>query len=118
MSLCWRRTPRLVGIVEIRDLLALPDTSAVTGIARDPAPYRVSLEDDRGAAASQATRAGLSILAVCDAEGRLLGAVPARSLMSILRDEHIEDLHHMAGILNKSEAARDALTAPPHRRAL
>ncbi|HEY8161246.1 MAG TPA: magnesium transporter [Methylocystis sp.] len=38
--------------------------------------------------------------------------------MSILRDEHIEDLHHMAGILNKSEAARDALTAPPHRRAL
>jgi hypothetical protein len=57
MSLCWRGTPRLVGIVEIRDLLALPDTSAVTGIARDPAPYRVSLEDDRGAAASQAIRA-------------------------------------------------------------
>jgi len=35
-----------------------------------------------------------------------------------LRDEHLEDLHHMVGILGKSEAAKDALTAAPHRRAL
>ena len=34
------------------------------------------------------------------------------------RDEHLEDLHHMAGILGKSEAAKAALLAPPHRRAL
>jgi magnesium transporter len=38
--------------------------------------------------------------------------------MSILREEHVEDLHHMAGILSKSEAARAALLAPPYRRAL
>ena len=38
--------------------------------------------------------------------------------MSILRDEHLEDLHHMAGILGRSEAAMAALTAPPYRRAL
>ena len=38
--------------------------------------------------------------------------------MRILRDEHLEDLHHMVGILGRSEAARAALTAPPHRRAI
>jgi magnesium transporter len=38
--------------------------------------------------------------------------------MSILRDEHLEDLHHMAGILGKSEEARKALSASPWRRAL
>jgi magnesium transporter len=109
---------RLLGILAIRDLLAASEKAPLSAIARDPDAYRVSLDDDRGDGASRAIHAGLSILAVCDAQGRLLGAVPARALMSILRDEHIEDLHHMAGILNKSEAAKDALTAPPHRRAL
>jgi magnesium transporter len=32
--------------------------------------------------------------------------VPAAALISILRDEHLEDLHHMAGILGKSSACR------------
>jgi magnesium transporter len=109
---------RLVGVVAIRDLLGAAETTSVQDIARAAEPYSVSLDVDREDAASVAIRSGLSILAVCDAEGRFLGAVPARALMTILRDEHIEDLHHMAGILGKSEAAKDALTAPPHRRAL
>jgi magnesium transporter len=65
-----------------------------------------------------AIRAGVSTLAVSDAAGRFVGAVPARALLSILRDEHLEDLHHMAGIIGSSAAAQAALTAPPHRRAL
>ena len=75
-------------------------------------------ESDREEAASSAIRLGVASLAVCDAAGRFVGAVPAGALMSILRDEHMEDLHHMAGILGKSEAAKKALTASPHRRAL
>jgi magnesium transporter len=78
----------------------------------------VTPDTDREDAASVAIRAGVSALAVCDASGRFLGAVPAAALMSILRDEHMEDLHHMAGILGRSEAAQAALTAAPHRRAL
>lgn len=109
---------RLVGITAMRDLLAAPADAPLAQIAREADPYRISLDADRADAATQAIHSGLSILAVCDAQGRLLGAVPARTLMTILRDAHIEDLHHMAGILNKSEAAKDALTAPPHRRAL
>jgi Mg/Co/Ni transporter MgtE len=73
---------------------------------------------DREEAASKAIRSGVSSLAVRDGDCRFVGAVPAGALMSILRDEHLEDLHHMVGILGKSEAAKKALTAPPHRRAL
>ncbi len=109
---------RLTGVVAIRDLLGAPETTQLHDIARTAEAYSVSIDTDREAAASVAIHAGLSILAVCDAEGRFLGAVPARALMTILRDEHLEDLHHMAGILGKSEAAKDALTAAPHRRAL
>lgn len=109
---------RLVGIAAIRDVLAADAATPVTEVMRDAAPYRVSLEADREDAASQAIREGLSTLAVCDSAGRLLGAVPARALMWILRDEHLQDLHHMVGILHKSEAAKDALTAAPHRRAM
>jgi magnesium transporter len=77
----------------------------------------VAPDTDREEAASAAIRAGASVLGVCGGDDRFIGAVPASALISILRDEHLEDLHHMAGILSQSEAARAALTAPPHRRA-
>lgn len=109
---------RLAGIVAIRDLLGGAEETPLWKIARNAEIYSVSPGADREEAASVAIRAGLSMLAVCDGDGKFLGAVPARALMTILRDEHLEDLHHMAGILGRSEAAKDALTAPPHRRAL
>jgi magnesium transporter len=109
---------RFLGIVAIRDLLAALDDTPLMSIARDADRYRVFLDADPVDAAGQAIHEGLSILAVCDAQGRLVGAIPARALMTILRNAHIENLHHMAGILNKSEAAKEALTAPPHRRAI
>ncbi len=108
---------RLFGVVAIRDLLGAAETMPLQEIARAAETYSVLFGADREDAASLAIHSGLSILAVCDAEGRFLGAVPARALMTILRDEHLEDLHHMVGILGKSEAAKDALTAAPHRRA-
>ncbi len=77
-----------------------------------------------GAAASRETAASLAIrhdvpaLAVLDHGGAFLGALSATAVMAILRDEHLEDLHHMVGILGRSEQAKSALTAAPHRRAL
>ena len=109
---------RFVGTVPITDLVAADPDTAIGGIVVAANNHVVAPWTDREDAASAAIRSGASALAVCDGEGRLVGAVPAAALMSILRDEHLEDLHHMAGILGKSEAARAALTAPPHRRAL
>jgi magnesium transporter len=109
---------RLVGVAEVGDVLAAAAASPVAELARDVNSHVVTPATDREEAASTAIRVGASVLGVCDADGRFVGAVPASALIAILRDEHLEDLHHMAGILGKSEAAKAALTAPPHKRAL
>ena len=109
---------RLVGVVDIGDLMAAAAAQTVGELDRASNSRVVRPATDREEAAGAAIRAGVSVLGVCDGEGRFVGAVPAMALISILRDEHLEDLHHMAGILSKSEAAKAALLAPPHRRAL
>jgi len=109
---------RLVGMVDIADVLAAEAAIPVAQLAKATALHVVAPDTDREDAATMAIRAGVSALAVCDAAGRFVGAVPAAALLTILRDEHLEDLHHMAGILGSSAAAQAALMAPPHRRAL
>jgi magnesium transporter len=109
---------RVLGIVPIGRILTADPQARISELLTPVGPVLVTTDTDREKAASRAIAAGLSTLAVCDSEGRFVGAVPASALMTILRDEHMEDLHHMAGILGKSEAARAALTAPAHRRAL
>jgi magnesium transporter len=109
---------RLVGVAAIGDVMASPAATPLHMLARDVNSHVVTPATDREEAASTAIRAGASVLGVCDANARFIGAVPASALISILRDEHLEDLHQMAGILGKSEAAKAALMAPPHRRAL
>ena len=54
---------------------------------------------------------------VVDAAGRLVGVVGPTTLMDILRREHVEDLHRLAGITRESQQARQALEEPPLRRA-
>ena len=109
---------RLAGVARIEDILAAVAPTPMCALMKATNCPIVTPDTDREEAGSAAIRAGHSVLAVCDRDGRFIGAVPASALMSILRDEHLEDLHHMAGILGKSEAAQAALTAPPHRRAL
>jgi magnesium transporter len=109
---------RLAGVVEIGDLMGAAPQTPLSELMRAADYHVVSQDADREEAASLAIHTGVSALAVCDGDGRFIGAVPAAALMSILRDEHLEDLHHMAGILSKSEAAKAALTAPPLRRAM
>jgi magnesium transporter len=112
------RDGRLDGVVEMADLLAAEPAQVMSGLTGNDHCPVVPADTDREQAASIAIRSGGSALAVCDSGGKFIGAVPAGALMSILRDEHLEDLHHMAGILANSEAAKAALAAPPHLQAL
>lgn len=109
---------QLVGIADIADLIAAEASTPIRELMKSDRCPGIRPETDREEAASAAIRMGASSLAVCDADGRFVGAAPAAALMSILRDEHLEDLHHLVGILSRSEEAKEALTAPPHRRAL
>ena len=71
--------------------------------------------------ASLAIRHGMTSVPVVGHDGRLLGVVPARQMMEVLRREHVEDLHRMAGIRREiahdSAQARNAIEAPPLSRA-
>lgn len=80
----------------------------VHGVAADADPEHV---------ATLALRHGLGAVPVVDDAGRLLGVVTAHTLMEILRREHVEDLHRMAGIRRETALARTAIEAPPLRRA-
>jgi magnesium transporter len=82
---------------------------------RNPPSVRADL--DREGAASVAIREELVAVPVVDNAGRFLGVFPPRAIMGVLREEHLEDLHHMAGIWHHTDAARQALEAPPIRRA-
>jgi magnesium transporter len=54
---------------------------------------------------------------VVDRKGRLLGVVPSDALLHILRREHVEDLHRLSGLGRETHRAREAIEAPPLRRA-
>lgn len=106
---------RLCGLVRLIDLLAIPPDCAV-GAHLTMTPASVYLTDDQEKVAGLAVRHRLAAVPVLDVEGHFLGVVPAQALISILRREHIEDLHRLAGIQRESFQALQALEAPPQRR--
>lgn len=107
---------RLEGLVPITALLAGP-AGATLATLRDPPPPAVYLETDQERVASHAIRHNVTAMPVVDKEQRLLGVVPPQALLEVLRHEHIEDLHRLAGIRHETMRARQAIEAPPLRRA-
>jgi magnesium transporter len=77
----------------------------------------VSADTDQEHAASLALHHGVDALPVVDADGRAVGVMPAQALLQVLRREHVEDLHRLAGIEREAAQARHAIEDPPLRRA-
>ena len=107
---------RLTGALPIGRLIAL-DGAIKLREAMDPAFPRIRPDADQEAAASLALHHGVDALPVVDAEGQLLGVMPAQALLQVLRREHVEDLHLLAGIRREETASRHAIEDPPSRRA-
>jgi magnesium transporter len=104
------------GALRLVDLFSAPKDSSI-GERMDPNYPRVGPHDDQEHVAALALDRRATSVAVVDNEGRLIGAVPALSLLEILRHEHVEDLHRLAGIQRETVRNRSALEAPPARRA-
>ena len=107
---------RLLGTLTAAELLALPDDTAVGGVVQRDQP-RVLSDTDQEKMASIALHHGVAAIAVVDDAEHLVGVVGSNALMDILRREHVEDLHRLAGITRESSDARNALEEPPLRRA-
>jgi len=103
-------------VVPIGRLFATPaGTTVGEAMVRDYP--RVHPEDDQEHAASAALHHAVDALPVVDAGGALLGAMPPQALLQVLRREHVEDLHRLAGITREAARARHAIEDPPMRRA-
>ena len=106
---------RLRGVVPLARLLAAPRNTVVATLIDSDFP-RVHPGTDQERVASLALHHALAAIPVIDAHERLLGVVPSGALLRILRREHVEDLHRLAGITRETQRAREAIEAPPLRR--
>jgi magnesium transporter len=107
---------RVVGALPASRLFGA-DGAARLGDVMDARFPSVRADEDQEVAASLALHHGVSALPVVDRAGRLLGVMPAQALMQVLRREHVEDLHVLAGIRREAAQARHAIEDPPLRRA-
>jgi magnesium transporter len=105
---------RLLGTLTPSELLLLDAGDRVAERALAPRPVPAGIDQEH--MASWALQNGVSSVPVVDAERRLLGVVGPLDLMDVLRREHVEDLHRLAGISRETSVAREALEAPPLRR--
>jgi magnesium transporter len=104
------------GAVRLPDLLTARRDMEVGALADRLYP-RVGTSYDQEEVAAEAIALRANSVAVVDARGKLVGVVPALSLLDILRNEHVEDLHRLAGIQREDDQTRSALESPPIRRA-
>ncbi|MDH4324681.1 MAG: magnesium transporter [Betaproteobacteria bacterium] len=106
---------RLVGAAPLARVIALePDAPLDKVLQRDFPHVRPNSDQER--AASLALHHGVDALPVVDAEGCVLGVMPSQAIMQVLRREHVEDLHVLAGIQRETSQARHAIEDPPMRR--
>ncbi len=109
-------TGQAVGQVPLTTLLSA-DPTHVLGELMSDLVVSVSPGTDQEHAASIAIEHRLAAMPVVDLDGRLVGVVPPEALMEVLRAEHLEDLHRMAGVHRDQQMAREAIQARPLRRA-
>jgi magnesium transporter len=106
---------RLVGVATIERLLAAPGESTVAAVT-DADPPVVAPGTDQEHTAWAAVQHGEPGLAVVDADGRFMGLVPPQRLLSVLLEEHDEDLARLGGYLRSTATARAAsLESVPRR---
>ena len=106
---------RLVGLVNIEDLLAADDQASLSEIM-DTAPPVVTPGVDQEVAAWQAIRHRETSLAVVDPQGRFQGIISPRRIFEVLLWEHDEDTARLGGFLHSSSEAFTASDEPMHRR--
>jgi magnesium transporter len=107
---------RLLGTLRPQELATLHDEVRLEQAMHRGGPT-VSPGADQEHMASHALQHSVAAMPVVDGDGKLVGVVGPHELMDVLRHEHVEDLHRMAGINRETHRAREAIEAAPMRRA-
>lgn len=106
---------RLLGSIPLVDLLEATSSAPIVELIQRHNAVHPGMDQEH--IASHAIRHSMVAVPVIDENGKLLGVVPPRVLLEVLRHEHVEDIHRIAGIRRETAQARSAIEAPPVRRA-
>lgn len=98
---------RLVGIVEIEQVLAAAADTTI-GRLMDDNPPAVGATTDQEIAARMMLEHGEGSLAVVDDNGAFLGLIPPKKILAVLIQEHDEDLLRLSGLLATGSLSRIA----------
>lgn len=88
---------QLAGYLRVRDLLLNPADTLVADILH-PDPVTIREEDDQEHALRLAEERDAAIIAVIDAEGRLMGGIARPELAEIAQEEAEEDMLKLGGV--------------------
>lgn len=106
---------RLLGLLTVERLLAAPRGARVAEVM-DRHPPVVAPGTDQERAAWEAVRHGEPGLAVVGPGGLFVGVIPPHRLLSVLLEEHEQDMARLGGFLASSASARNASTEGVSRR--
>lgn len=105
----------LKGALPAAHLYRAADGATVGSLAKPTPTFAVDTMDQEHVAAL-AGQHGVADVPIVDALGKFLGVVPGRTLIRVLRHEHVEDMHKLAGIIHQVNYAAHALEFSPWRR--
>lgn len=105
----------LQGLVRLPELLAAPTARSLRDLMIRK-PLTVHPQEDQERIALLAIRQGVAAVPVVDQAGHLVGVVPPKALIEVLRREHLEDLQRLEGISAQTAKARASLEASPWKR--
>jgi magnesium transporter len=105
----------VIGLIPVERLLAA-DASAQVAQVMDTDPLTVAPGTDQAVVARKMCERHESSLPVVDAEGRFRGLIPPYRMLSVLLDEHDEDLARIGGYLAGTGRARGAAEERVARR--
>jgi magnesium transporter len=106
---------RLVGLAALERVLAAPGDALLSDVM-DPNPPLVDPHTDQERAVWRSVQRGESAVAVVGDDGRFHGFIAPNRLISILLEEHDEDLARLGGFLRGAKSARTASTESVPRR--
>ena len=93
------KSRRLLGIVELKDLLFANETDVIEDIM-DSAIICANTSDDKETVANLISRYDLLALPIVDSEQRLVGIVTVDDALDVINDEATEDIEKMAAIVS------------------
>ncbi len=105
----------LKGSLSTISLYRASEDTTLGSLAVPPPALAVETMDQEHVAAL-AGQHGVADVPIVDALGKFLGVVGGRTLIRVLRHEHVEDMHRLAGIIHQVNYAAHALEFSPWRR--